>query len=67
MRPYNAVAEQTLPELVLTLDEEFAKNRIEIQWEVHQKILVFDNWRILHSRGAVNNSAGRELERVFVS
>jgi alpha-ketoglutarate-dependent taurine dioxygenase len=67
MSPYGPLATEVADRASRELQTLLDRQAVEITWESTQDILVVDNWRMLHSRPAIPNTAiERTLERVLV-
>lgn len=63
MSPMNNSAkriDKVLKELFINLDP------ITINWN-KGKLVIVDNWKLLHSRNAINNSTNRKLKRIYIN
>jgi alpha-ketoglutarate-dependent taurine dioxygenase len=67
MSAYGKIANEIKSEIEMTLNEQFDRQSIDFSWDSSEDILIFNNWRMLHSRPKVSlDSSSRELERIFL-
>ena len=66
MNPLDSFARTTAASLVGVFDK-LPTASSAIPWEDAGRVLLLDNWRVLHARPDASNTSGRCLERVLVS
>lgn len=67
MSPYGELANTIAADISLAFRNLVDSSPIAIEWQSSEDILIIDNWRILHMRPAINETAKyRTLERVLV-
>lgn len=67
MVPYGPLAKSVTPTMKEALERLLKKEPISMNWESHDDLLIIDNWRMVHMRPAINESAQhRTLERVLI-
>lgn len=63
MKPMNSSAKKA----ILIFEDIINKSKIhKIKWDNH-KILLLNNWKVLHSRSSVNYDEKRILKRIYIS
>lgn len=67
MIPHGQIATDVRPRVLELIDDAFRNKRAEHCWSSANEVLVINNWRVLHARPAIPESAvGREIERVLI-
>lgn len=67
MSPYGKLATAVAPDIAAAIQDLFDSTPISMDWQSPEDILIIDNWRMVHMRPPIHESAkNRTLERVLV-
>lgn len=67
MSPYGKLAATIAPDVSAALQDLLDTSPIHMDWQISEEILIIDNWRMVHMRPSIPESANnRTLERVLI-